>query len=738
MPFVAGWRSIVADAAAPFFARGFLVALQVGEDYAAAHERGKLEVERQMEGPDHSLENLKTAANPYVGVGETQRFELVDPKSALVVKKAEVNAPHWNPPRNGTLHPAWLGRVRQGQQGEGRRPAGVPDHRETTAPPLFGIPLLPLKHLPRPAAVKEVLEHLCAPHAHQGVLIAAKVLGVHGMGGIGKTVLCQLVCQQPRVRYRFPDGVLWLTVSEEPDIVQLQSRFRDHLLNYQAGARVLRTPSEGRDELRQRLRGKACLVILDDVWSRRHFDELIGGCVAGSSQILISTRNVDQFSSGTPTVSLDQLDDASARELLLLTADLGDALLLQGVESAVMALIRRSGGLPLALCILGALVEGYTSEERQAELVRLGSRQPEMQLGSAQLNMPYAHRSVMACIEMSWAALPDDVTRQRFLDLALYPEDAIVPLQALALRWRCPDLDFAGDAAADSVRGVLRLLRKRSLLMLEGDAFRLHDLVRAYLRAKVGADGLRSSQVALLALYRERSSVPGVWASVPRDGYIHEHLLYHIKEAEGADGEDAATLLAELRPLHVIGSEASLDFRTQTRMLRKHALLSTSSDLDKQRWLQLNASEDWEARYDTVSMAVALWPQLTGQQDVLEQLRCRILDLDERVAAHACKTCELLQPGLVAAVAVVKLEHSEWGVRLAAVVALGKLEAAALAQHAPALVAKLEHSEWVVRWRRWMRWVSWRRQRWRSTRPPSSPSSRTPILACAGRRWSAG
>jgi hypothetical protein len=525
VPFVAGWRSIVADAAAPFFARGFLAALQGGKDYAKAYDLGKLEVTMQTEGPDPSLRKLRTATNGLVGQVATQRFQLVDANSALVVvQKAEVNAPHWNPPCHGTLHLKWANRVRQGQPGEGRLAAGVPDHRENPPPPPFGVPLLPLKNLPRPAAVKEVLEHLCAPHAHQGVLIAAKVLGVHGMGGIGKTVLCQLVCQQLRVRYRFPDGILWLTVSEEPDIVQLQSRLRDHLLNYQAGARVLRTPSEGRDELRQRLRGKACLVILDDVWSRRHFDELIGGCVADSSQILISTRNVDQFSSGTPTVSLDQLDDASARELLLLTADLGDALLPQGVENAVMALIRRSGGLPLALCILGALVEGDTSEERQAALVRLGSRQPEMQLGSAQLNMPYAHRSVMACIEMSWAALPDDVTRQRFLDLALYPEDAIVPLQALALRW-CPDLDFAGDAAADSVRGVLRLLRKRSLLMLEGDAFRLHDLVRAYLRAKVGADGLRSSQVALLALYRQRSSVPGVWASVPRDGYIHEHLL---------------------------------------------------------------------------------------------------------------------------------------------------------------------------------------------------------------------
>jgi hypothetical protein len=312
VPFVAGWSSIVADAAAPFFARGFLAALQGGKDYAEAYALGVLEVTTQTEGPDPSLLNLKTATNGLVGAGETTRFQLVDPKSALVVKKAEVHAPHWDPPCHGTLHPKWAGRVRQGQQGEGRLAAGVPDQRENAPPPPFGVPLLPLKHLPRPAAVDAVLAHLCAPHAHQSVLVAAEVLGVHGMGGIGKTVLCQLVCQQLRVRYRFPDGILWLTVSEEPDIVQLQSRLRDHLRNYQAGARVLRTSSEGKDELRHLLQDKACLVILDDVWSRRHFDELIGGCVAGSSQILVSTRNVDQFSSGTPTVLLDQLDDANA------------------------------------------------------------------------------------------------------------------------------------------------------------------------------------------------------------------------------------------------------------------------------------------------------------------------------------------------------------------------------------------------------------------------------------------
>ena len=179
VPFVAGWRSIVADAAAPFFARGFLAALQGGKDYAEAYDLGKLEVTTQTEGPDPSLRNLRTATNGLVGNVATQRFQLVDANSALVVvQKAEVNAPHWNPPRHGTLHYTWANRVRQGQPGEGRLAAGVPDHRENTPPPPFGVPLLPPKHLLRPAAVDAVLKRLCAPHAHQGVLVAAKVLEI--------------------------------------------------------------------------------------------------------------------------------------------------------------------------------------------------------------------------------------------------------------------------------------------------------------------------------------------------------------------------------------------------------------------------------------------------------------------------------------------------------------------------------------------------------------------------------
>ena len=58
------------------------------------------------------------------------------------------------------------------------------------------------------------------------------------------------------------------------------------------------------------------------------------------------------------------------------------------------------------------------------------------------------------------------------------------------------------------------------------------------------------------------------------------------------------------------------------------------------------------------------------------------------------------------------LEDSERDVRQAAVEVLGKLEAAALAQHAAAIVAMLEDSDAGVRTeRRWGCWASWRRRR---------------------------
>jgi hypothetical protein len=71
--------------------------------------------------------------------------------------------------------------------------------------------------------------------------------------------------------------------------------------------------------------------------------------------------------------------------------------------------------------------------------------------------------------------------------------------------------------------------------------------------------------------------------------------------------------------------------------------------------------------------------------------------LEEREAAAAKIGFPMaaLAPKVVDALTM--LENSEWGVREAAVSTLGELDAATLAQHAPALVAMLEHSDSDVR-----------------------------------------
>ena len=45
---------------------------------------------------------------------------------------------------------------------------------------------------------------------------AAERHGVHGMGGIGKTVLASALARSPRVRERFVDGIYWVTVGQTP------------------------------------------------------------------------------------------------------------------------------------------------------------------------------------------------------------------------------------------------------------------------------------------------------------------------------------------------------------------------------------------------------------------------------------------------------------------------------------------------------------------------------------------
>ena len=88
-------------------------------------------------------------------------------------------------------------------------------------------------------------------------------VGLHGMGGIGKTALAIDLVNDDEVRRAFPDGIFWLTLGQTIEPLRLQGE----LAAYIAGeAKAFATVNEARDQLRQLFDGRSCLLVLDDLW----------------------------------------------------------------------------------------------------------------------------------------------------------------------------------------------------------------------------------------------------------------------------------------------------------------------------------------------------------------------------------------------------------------------------------------------------------------------------------------
>lgn len=92
---------------------------------------------------------------------------------------------------------------------------------------MHGVPGLPEKWVARPDEVSALMELLLGNSgARVGITSAQEVkthLGLHGMGGIGKTELAKALAHDEEVRRHFSDGIYWVTLGQDPPLFQRQA-----------------------------------------------------------------------------------------------------------------------------------------------------------------------------------------------------------------------------------------------------------------------------------------------------------------------------------------------------------------------------------------------------------------------------------------------------------------------------------------------------------------------------------
>ena len=165
---------------------------------------------------------------------------------------------------------------------------------------------------------------------------------LQGMGGIGKSTLAAALAHDPEVQDRFPDGVLWATLGQQPDILPLLSGWVQALGDYQFKPLVVEIASA---HLRSLLQDKAALIVVDDVWAPAHVPPfLVGG---PSCRVLITTRRATVADvAGAGQIPLGVLTPEQSLVLLAyhLGRDLGPA-----ERDDARQLAEAVGFLPLAL-----------------------------------------------------------------------------------------------------------------------------------------------------------------------------------------------------------------------------------------------------------------------------------------------------------------------------------------------------------------------------------------------------
>ncbi|KAK8358968.1 hypothetical protein V6Z12_A04G062000 [Gossypium hirsutum] len=301
------------------------------------------------------------------------------------------------------------------------------------------------------------------------------MIGLWGMGGVGKTTLAREVGNQAEKLNLF-NKVVIATVSQKPNFEAIQDQIAQYIdfdMKNERGRRSVQ-------DLWLRLKNEQrILVILDDVWTYINLKEKIGiptgedhkGC-----KVLLTTRRqqVCLATDCQTVVQLGCLDGDEAWTLFAMKASLNGSVD-DAIRKVATKIIRKCQGLPIAIVPLGSALKGKSCHEWKTAYRRLKDRRlTEIE----DVNEENAY----LCLEASFDYLKGMETKTCFLLCSLYPEDHEIYVEDL-VRYAWGLELYKGINSIEKVRSeVLASIEilKNSCLLLDCEErhVKMHDVRR--------------------------------------------------------------------------------------------------------------------------------------------------------------------------------------------------------------------------------------------------------------------
>ncbi|PRQ55584.1 putative P-loop containing nucleoside triphosphate hydrolase, leucine-rich repeat domain, L [Rosa chinensis] len=303
------------------------------------------------------------------------------------------------------------------------------------------------------------------------------VIGVYGMGGVGKTTMVKHVAAESCKNGTF-NHVIMAVVSQSPNFERIQRTLLVELL-----APGFELPESGRASrlYKEIMRKNNILIILDDIW------EFIDLSTIGipspdrlkkqNSKLLLTSRRLHVCNSmSQKSIRLDILSEQDSWSLFVKKTK--RSFEFPNFDNVARKVARECRGLPIALIAVARALGDKDMEEWQ---------KAAQQLEKSQIANPDHEEDAFKCIKLSYDYLKDEDYKSCFLLCCLFPEDYDIPIEDLFQYsigkglFRDTDTMYEARGIAHS---VIKHLKDSSLLLEgefsghSGECVKMHDVVR--------------------------------------------------------------------------------------------------------------------------------------------------------------------------------------------------------------------------------------------------------------------